>query len=150
MEEFNQEEGSVVLKCQNEECGIENPADSIFCRRCGAWLVRQWQAVVVRGRSPLEAVVGVGPRRTASVSRHLLSATAVEIGITVLAGRNLDIVAYIENGAGSRVAGDSTRRIKRSETISYQTVEPGEYRLVLDNSFSYYTSKLVRLRMQGF
>ena len=149
MEESNQEEGSVALKCQNEECGIENPVDSIFCRRCGAWLVRQWQAVVVRSRSPLEAVVSVAPRKTASVSRHLLSATAMEIGITVVAGRNLDIVAYIENQAGSRVAGEATR-IRRSGTISYQTVEPGEYRLVLDSSFSYYTSKLVRLRMRGF
>jgi len=140
----------VVLKCQNDECGWENPADSIFCRHCGSWLVRQWQAVLVKSRSPVEAYVQVGTSLLVTFSRRFSSNTPVNILIRVVNRGKLDILAYAEDPNGNVIGGNPGVRIRASGHLQFQTFVPGEYRIVLDNTFSWFTAKRVRLIMNGF
>ena len=151
VKELESAEGAVVLKCQNSECGIENSADSIFCRHCGSWLVRQWQAVIMKGRAPIGLTLKLGPRGPETVvSRRFGTKTDINVTLRVTEGGRRDVIAYVEDPNGNVVAGNRSQRIQDRASLQCQSYVPGDYRLVLNNSFSRFASKTVELTLAGF
>ena len=149
--EMESAEAEVVLKCQNSECGIENSADSIFCRHCGSWLVRQWQAVIMKGRAPIDLTLKLGPRGPETVvTRRFATKTDINVTVRVTEGGRRDVIAYVEDPNGNVVAGDRWDRIQDRASLQCQSYVPGDYRLVLNNSFSRFASKAVELTLAGF
>ena len=148
-EEFTPEEETVVLRCP--KCEPENPADSVFCRMCSEWLIRQWEAVLVKGRAPINMTLKVGPGTPMTVwSRRFVTKTLLSVNLQIMAGKRQDIIAFVRDPNGNIVAGNVSERIEVTGQLTCQTVIPGEYELVLDNSFSRITSKVVHLTLAGF
>ena len=157
----NLEEETVILKCQNDECGWDNSADSIFCRHCGSWLIRQWKAVRWGKRLPISVDnvrIGTAYKDIIHMGREFRGTTEVNIHINIVAGANRDIIAHVEDRNGNVVAGNPLvterrgrrERTREAATLTFQTFVPGEYTLVLDNTFSTFTAKRVVLTLDGF
>ena len=148
-ERFTPGEEAVVLKCP--KCSTENPSDSIFCRICSTWLVRQWEGVIVKGRAPIHAELKVGAGRPVSViRRRFMTKTDVKIQVDITGGGRRDIIAYVRDPNGNIIAGNEDERLSQSGQLSFQTYVPGDYELLIDNSFSRFISKVLKLTVQGF
>ena len=83
--ELQPAEATIVLKCQ--QCGTENQVDSIYCRICGKWLVRQWDSVLVIGGASVAVTMKVGPgTRVIAVSRRFSLKTSLAVGLQISGG----------------------------------------------------------------
>ena len=138
-----------VLRCPT--CSTENSLDSVFCRICSRWLVRQWEAVLVKTTPPITVEFKLGRRgRPVVFNRQFSLRTSVEVSLQITGGPGHDIIAHAKDPSGEVVAGSLTKRIRSAGRLAWQVNEPGEYTIVLDNSFSRFSSKTVRVTLAGF
>lgn len=139
----------VVLICPR--CKTENTPDSKFCRECAYWLVNQWERVLVKGRAPLRLTMKVGPRLPiVTLRRDFQVKTLVRVRVTDIQNRLRDLRVYVLDPNGNLVAGDRRERRRRTWDGNFETFVPGEYQICLDNSFSWVSSKVVELVVDGF
>lgn len=92
----------------------------------------------------------VGPGAPVAVfSRRFAIKTEVEVTLHITGGRQ-DIITYVMDPDRNVVASSQTRRVRGTATMIWQTTEPGDYELVIDNSFSKISSKIIHVTLEGF
>lgn len=139
----------IVLRCT--KCGGENSSDSVFCKICGEFIIRQWGAVLVKSTVPIRVTFKLAPGGPEVVFRRdFYLKTSVEVTLQISGGARQDIIAFVRGPAGTIVAGSEDSRIRGIGRLAWQVNEPGEYRIVLDNFFSRFSSKMVELTLSGF
>lgn len=139
----------IVLRCT--KCGSENSSDSVFCKICGEFIIREWGAVLVKTTVPMRVTFKITPGGPEVVFRRdFYLKTSVEVTLQISGGARQDLIAFVRGPAGTIVAGSETSRIRGIGRLAWEVNEPGEYRIVLDNFFSRFSSKMVELTLSGF
>ena len=105
-------------------------------------LVGLWSTACTSGTITITNDYTLGPSQYMTVPIDLKNNDLLEVSVTVRGGTNLDIGFSVQGPDGQDVV--ASQRV-RSQDFTVKAKQDGRYEIILDNSYSLFTGKLITL-----